>query len=75
MEGLLIEVGGYYSRGLVLRNCSNEPDSEKAYDFIVIILISTNIRVFLQLKPEELRPLPEKMVFLSRQDSECTKNK
>ena len=36
-----------YSRGLVLRNCSKEPDSEKSYDFIVIVLISAKILVFL----------------------------
>ena len=36
-----------YSRNLVLRNCSKEPDSEKSYDFIVIVLISAKILVFL----------------------------
>ena len=36
-----------YSRGLVLRNCSKEPDSEKSYDFIVFVLISAKILVFL----------------------------
>ena len=36
-----------YSRSLVLRNCSKEPDSEKSYDFIVSVLISAKILVFL----------------------------
>ena len=36
-----------YSRSLVMRNCSKEPDSEKSYDFIVIVLISAKILVFL----------------------------
>ena len=35
-----------YSGGLVLRNSSEEPDSDKSYDFIVIVLISAKILVF-----------------------------